>query len=300
MIYDCIIIGSGPAGMAASLYLKRAKLNILIIEKNAPGGKLLSNTMCIENYLGFRNTTGIDLVKVMYQQMRDLAIPYVFKEVVKIEKSDLFIITTRNNAVYLAKRVVFAGGSIPKQLGLDCEELYLNKGISHCALCDGDFYSGKDVAVIGNSLAALQEAFFLSKICKSVKIITNQQKLKTDNTFLDKLLATGNIEIIMNAETISLFGKDSLEGIIYRSSENELITLLVNGLFIYAGWKPSTDILRHFGVVNEKGYIIANEELETKIGGLYGAGDCLEKHLRQIITAVSDGAVVASSIIRKM
>ncbi len=298
---DVIICGSGPAGMSAALYLKRANLNILVIEKGTPGGKLIS-TALIENYPGYIENTGIDLAMIMYRQVKRNKIPYVFSEVQKIEKleEEHFIVHTKDGD-YESKMVIWAAGTIAKSIDALGEHEFVGRGISYCAICDGSFHEKQDVVVIGGGNSAFEEASYLSKICNKVTIITRGSAFKADQVLLEKAKNSPKVELITNHEVTEFSGDILLEKVTIRDClTKEIKEIAVKGAFIYIGFIPSSTILENFDVLNEEKYIIVDKNCETKVKGLFAAGDCIEKSIRQIATAVADGISCASSIIKRM
>jgi thioredoxin-disulfide reductase len=298
---DVIICGSGPAGMSAALYLKRANLDILIIEKGTPGGKLIS-TALIENYPGYIENTGIDLAMIMYRQVKRFKIPYVFSEVVQIEKveNEHFIVHTKNGD-YESKRVIWAAGTIAKSLDAEGEQEFIGRGISYCAICDGSFHENQNVVVIGGGNSALEEAIYLAKICKKVTIITRGHQFRADSVLLEKAKNSGKVDFITHHEVIKFEGENLLEQVTMRDKDTkELSVIKVKGAFIYIGFIPSSTILENFDVLNDEKYIVVDRNCETKIKGLYAAGDCIDKTIRQIATAVADGISCASAIIKRV
>ncbi len=278
-MYDVIICGSGPAGMSAALFLRRANLNILIVEKGTPGGKLIS-TALIENYPGYIENTGIDLAMIMYRQVKHFKIPYAFSEVMKIEKlgDEHFVVHTKEG-----------------------EEEYVGRGISYCAICDGSFHEKQNVVVIGGGNSAIEEALYLAKICKKVTIITRGHHFRADPVLMEKVMRANNVDLVTHHVITKFTGKDLLEQVTAkdRDSDNEIV-LNVRGAFIYVGFTPSSTLLENFDILDEDKYIIVDRNCETKVTGLYAAGDCIQKNIRQIATAVADGITCASAIVRKI
>lgn len=300
-MYDVIICGSGPAGMSTALYLKRANLNIMIVEKGTPGGKLIS-TALIENYPGYIENTGIDLAMIMYRQCKNFKIPYVFSEVQSVEKieDEHFVVHTANGD-YESKYVVWAAGTIAKLLNAKNEEEFVGRGISYCAICDGTFHYNQNVVVIGGGNSALEEALYLVKICNKITIVTRGHKFRADEVLLEKARSTSKIELIEHHETIGFEGNNLLEKVIIRDRDTgDIKELQAKGAFIYIGFTPSSTILENFDVLDNDKYIIVDRNCETKIKGLYAAGDCVEKNIRQIATAVADGISCASAIIKSI
>ncbi len=300
-MYDVIVCGSGPAGMAAAITLKRANLNIIIIEKGTPGGKL-NEAMQIENYLGFEENFGVNLALKMYKQLKGFNIPYKTAEVTKVIKQDdnNFLVYT-NDAIYETKNVIWAAGSINKKLNVENEKRFIGKGISYCAVCDGSLSLNKNVVVIGNGDSALESAIYLSRICNKITIIMRNNKLHAEEYLIDKVKNNEKIELIHNHEIVSFNGNDTLEKITIKNCLNNTIKeLLAPFAYIHIGFIPANIALEEFDILDEEKYIIVDKNGETKIKGLYAAGDCTSKEIKQIITAVYDGTICASAIIKSI
>lgn len=289
--YDVIIIGSGIAGMTAAIYLKRGGLNPLIIEENAPGGQL-NKINTIENYPGFTKIDGPTLAADIFSQVRNLEIEYLFDKVVNVDltKEEKKVVT--GGTILYCKYLVIATGRLSKKL-FSNDERYIGKGISYCALCDGNLYKGKNVAVIGGANSAIGEALYLSEICKSVSLIVRGDKLKGDKEDIDKILEKNNIKCVYNSNVTE-----------YNIENNKLVSVTldndekieIDGLFISIGSVPSADI---FDVEKDKGFIIVDENCMTNIENVYACGDVIKKGVYQLTTAASEGTIVAYNIIRK-
>ncbi len=300
-MYDVIICGSGPAGMSAALTLKRANLDIMIIEKETPGGKL-NIAMQIDNYPGCVENIGADLAIKMYKQTKKFQIPYKFSEVIKIEKraDDTFIVHTKK-ASYETKKVIWAAGSIAKLLNVRNEKEFVGRGISYCAVCDGSFYSEKEVVVIGSGNSALESALYLARICRKVTIIARGNELHAEEYLIDKVRKNHKIKILENYEITGFDGNQLLEKVcIKHVHDGSTQELFVDGAYIYIGFIPSSVILENFNILDDNKYIKVDNNCETKIKGLYAAGDCISKEIKQIITAVYDGMICASAIIKNI
>lgn len=300
-MYDVIICGSGPAGMSAALALKQANLDIMVIEKDAPGGKL-NIASKVENYPGYLESYGVDLAIKMYKQTKNLHIPYKFEEVIKLEKinDEHFIVKTNENS-YEGKRVIWAAGSIARLLNVKNEKEFLGKGISYCAICDGIFYANKDVVVIGSGNSAFGSALYLSRICNKVTIIARHNKLHASEQLINKARHNKKITIIENQEIVSFDGDELLENVVIRNAiTGEVQTIPTHGAYIYIGFIPSSAALEEYDILNPDKYIIVDQNCETKIKGLYAAGDCIQKEIRQIATAVYEGIICAASIIKNI
>lgn len=299
-MYDVIICGSGPAGMSAALFLKRANLNIMIVEKGTPGGKLIS-TVLIENYPGYIENTGIDLAMIMYRQTKKFDIPYTFAEVLRIDKVDEHFVVHTTEGDLESKMVIWAGGTVARLLNAKNEEEFIGRGISYCAICDGSFHTNQEVVVIGGGNSGLEEALYLSKICKKVTIVTRGNEFRADEVLMEKARKNEKIVLIPNHEPVEFNGGELLEQVIIKNKiTGELTSIDAKGAFIYIGFDPSSAILENFDILNEKQYIVVDRNCETKVKGLYAAGDCIDKNIRQIATAVADGISCASAIIKNI
>ena len=299
-MYDVIICGSGPAGMSAALFLKRANLNIMIVEKGTPGGKLIS-TVLIENYPGYIENTGIDLAMIMYRQTKKFAIPYTFAEVTSIEKIDDHFLVHTTEGDLESKVVIWAGGTVARLLNAKNEEEFIGRGISYCAVCDGSFHVNQEVVVVGGGNSGLEEALYLAKICKKVTIVTRGDQFRADEVLMEKARNNEKIVLVPNHEPVEFRGGELLEQVVIKNKiTDELTTLDAKAAFIYIGFDPSSSILENFDILNEKQYILVDRNCETKVKGLYAAGDCIDKNVRQIATAVADGISCASAIIKSI
>lgn len=293
MIYDLIIIGMGPAGVSAAIYAKRAGLNVLCLDKAMIGG-YVNYIDRIENYPGMV-MSGPDLAFKFYEHIKELDIEFINKEVKEVIDGDVKKVVT-NDTEYLCKNVLIATGRVPRKLGLDNEEELEGKGISHCALCDGAFYKGKVVAVVGGGDSALQETLYLSNLCEKVYLIHRRDGFRVAGSLLDKIQDKDNVVKIMNTN-ISEFGiEDGRLSTILLDSGDELD---VDGLFVYVGFVPGTKFANELGITDENGYILVNKKFETKLDGIYAVGDIIKKDIYQVSTAVGDGAVAAINIIEK-
>lgn len=289
--FDCIVIGAGIAGVTASIYLKRAGLKILLLEKKAIGGQII-NTSEIENYPTIENIDGTSFSLQLQNQIKKLEIPIEYKEVLDIQiNGDLKIVKTKDNE-YITKNIIIATGRIPRKLNLDNEDKLLGRGISYCATCDGYFYKNKKVAIIGGGNSALEAAIYLSKICNSVTVINRSEKLRADEELQNEVKLLENVKILYNEEILSLGEKDGI--LSYLTLKNNQIS--VDGLFVYIGLVPTLPFIKNIDLKLESGYIVVNQKMETNIPGIYACGDIIKKDVYQIITAASEGAIAASNI----
>ena len=294
--YDLIIIGMGPAGMSAAIYAKRNGLNVLILESVMPGG-LVNNSSEVDNYLGFYNTSGPDLVEKFTSHIKSLDINYKIKEVSEIiNLKDIKKIITKDEE-FLCKFIIIATGRSPKLLGLPNELNLLGRGISRCALCDGMFFKDKDVAVIGGGNSALEETLHLANICKKIYLIHRRDSLRGENILQDRIKSKENIEILYNSEVTKINDENELLKSIEINHEKEIN---IQGMFVYIGYVPKIDFAKGLVETNEAGYIKVNGEYETSTKGIYAIGDIIDKDYYQIVTAVSEGAIAAINISKKI
>lgn len=291
--FDCIIIGAGVAGTTSSIYLKRWNFNILLLEKNMPGG-IISNTSIIENYPGIKKIDGSTFAMNLYEQIKELDINYKYGNASEItQKNNLFIVNT-DLGNYQTKSIIIATGRTPRKLNLENEDKLIGNGISYCATCDGLLYKDKEVCVVGGGNSALEESLYLSKICKKITIINRSSKLRADEILIEKVKNTANIEVMYNSNIIKLKEKQNKLTNIIIKKENETKELLCHGLFIYIGFEPIIP-----NVLNLKlndNYIVVDEKMQTNIDNICACGDIIKKDLYQIITAAGEGATAANTI----
>lgn len=286
---NCVIIGAGPAGMNAALYLKRGGIEPIIIESDVPGGEMLK-TYKIENYLGYESIDGGELALKMSKQVKDLGVKIIRDKVVKVSSGNKFVIKCENNE-FVSDYVIVATGRIPRKLGLKNESELTGRGISYCAVCDGAFYKDKEVAIIGGGDSALTEALYLSDLCLKVYVLARKD-LRASDVLQNRVKNKDNIVILKNVEVSEILGNDKLSSILLNNGDR----LDVSGMFIAIGGNPELSFLDSLGVELVNGYIKTNDRMESNIKGLYAAGDVRYKDFYQIITAASDGAIAALSI----
>jgi thioredoxin reductase (NADPH) len=296
-IQDVAIIGAGPAGLTAAIYTSRALLSTVIIEKLGSGGQL-AVTDHIENYPGFpEGINGFELSQKMEAQAKAFGAKYEFAEVQKIEKdpsSGLFAIQT-DSSTFKAKSIIIAAGAKPKSLGVKGESGFIGKGISFCATCDGAFYRNKTVAVIGGGDSALDEGLFLTKFAQKVYIIHRRDAFRGAKILQKRVFDNPKIEIIWNSVLEEVLGDTKIRQVKVKNlKENRASALELDGLFLYIGLSPNTDFISGIEK-DEGGYILADEALQTSLPGVFAAGDCRKTLLRQVSTAVGDGAKAAYS-----
>lgn len=293
MVYDLIIVGSGPAGLSAAVYGKRAGLDLLVIEKNYMSGGQILNTYEVDNYLGMPGINGFDMGMQFREHADKLGVEHAEGEVTEIEDGKIKkVITTQGE--YEAYAVILAMGAGHAHLNVPGEERLTGRGVSYCATCDGAFYRGKTVAVVGGGDVALEDAVYLARFCEKVYLIHRRDEFRGAMILQKQVEALENIEVLYSHTVQEICGEDSVTHLVIEDVKaKEQRELQVNGIFIAVGIVPGTDWVPQWIEKDEKGYIVAAEEGETSATGIYAAGDIRTKELRQIITAVSDGANAA-------
>ena len=290
-MYDVIIIGMGPAGMNAALYAKRSGLNVLILEKSIPGG-LINITNKVENYLGNGISTGKELVEKMLEHIKNFDIEYKRESVSEIINEEKIKIVKTNKSEYKAKALILASGRVPKKGDNEKITKLEGKGISYCAVCDAPFYKDKTVGIIGGGNSAFDEGLYISDFAKKLYMFIRSDEIKADEIFVNKAKKKENIEILLNSNVTDLIEKDGKLSAVEINGKEKID---VDGLFLYIGYSPSTNYFKDLNITDETGYIIVNEKMETKIPGIFAAGDIIKKDIYQIITAASDGSIAALS-----
>lgn len=293
-IYDCIIIGAGPAGLTSAIYLLRAGKNVLILEKSTIGGGIASTPM-IENYPGCARVSGEQLADNLFAQVTDFGGNLEVWEVKKIEEDGDHYKLVTDGPDFFAKTIIIATGTTWRRLGLPNEENLIGHGISFCVTCDGAFYKDQTVAIIGGGNTAVTNALELSEICKKLIVVQNLADLTGENILNEKLKAKENVEIIYNATVKELIGEDELKGIVINTPDGEQ-KIDVDGMFISIGLVPQTDFVKDSITLNKFNYIDAVENCNTNLKGVFVAGDVRNKAYHQITTATSDGTVAALEV----
>lgn len=294
--YDLVVIGAGPAGLTAAIYGVRANLRVLLLDQLAPGGQII-NTNEIENYPGVGKVNGAQLALQMFEHATELGVEFDYKTVTKVEVKDgiKMIHTEESEEVIEALTVIVATGTRPRTLNVPGEEDFTGSAISWCAICDGAKYRDKDVVIIGGGNSAVDEGTYLATITKSLTIITDFD-LTADPVSCDYLRNLPNVTVHPYKTVTEFVGEDGgLVGVKFKDKETGDNEQLVecDGVFEYIGAVPSTDAIKDLGITESHGFIEANERMETGIPGVFGAGDCISKHLRQVVTATADGAIAA-------
>ena len=296
-MYDVVVIGAGPAGITAGIYAKRANLNVVIIEKNAPGGQMI-NTGEIENYPGYAKIGGADLSMEMFNHSLSLNLEYIFGEVKEIKDGYIKEVIL-NNQVLKTKSIIIATGAVPRRLGIENEDMLAGRGISWCAICDGPFYKGKDVIIVGGGNSAVEEGTYLSTLANSVIFVQNLAEFTADKKAVEILLKRDNVKVFYNSVVKRfLVNEDStFKGAEILINDKEVKTLLADGAFIFIGLEPATKLFEDLGILDKYKYIITNELMETNKEGIYAIGDVRKKQIRQIVTATNDGAIAVQNLL---
>lgn len=298
MIYDVLIIGAGPAGITAGIYAKRANLKVAMFEKDTPGGQL-SKYNEIENYTGAKKVAGYELATMMIDHAYDLDIEVIYDEVSQVEiDGDIKKLKTPNKT-YETKAVIIATGNVPRRLGVENEDALAMNGISWCAICDGPLYKDRKVVVIGGGNSAVEEASYLATLATHVTVVQNLPTLTADPKAQDILQSKKNVDFHYGS-VVSKFLKDDdgLTGVVIKNEDGKETTIDADGVFEYVGLIPVTDMVKDLGITNKYGYVEANEKMETKIPGIYAAGDVIVKQIRQVVTATADGAIAVQNCLR--
>ena len=295
-IYQVVIIGGGPAGLTAGLYCARSRLNTLLIEKGVIGGQI-TNAERVENYPGFpKGISGIELGQLIHEQATSYGLETLLAEVTKVVPSQRHNLVSTSEGDFVAESIIIASGSQFRKLGVPGEDKFVGKGVSYCATCDGPLFKGKTVAVIGGGDAAVTEALYLSKFASSVKGIHRRSQLRASKIFQERAMAEPRIEFIWDAVVTQIEGDGVVKQLMLKNIKTaKIITLELAGVFVAIGSEPNSTQWRGLLPLDEGGYIITNELMETKIPGIFAAGDIRHNSARQAITAAGDGATAAIS-----
>lgn len=297
-MYDLIIIGSGPAGLSAAVYGRRAGLNLLIIEEKPMSGGQVLNTYEVDNYLGMPGMNGFDMgtkfkehADLMGAEFRTASVTAIRDEGAKK------IVETADGTSYEARAMILATGAEHAALGVPGEEEYKGRGVSYCATCDGAFFKGRDVAVVGGGDTAVEDAVYLSRMCRKVYLIHRRDSLRAARSLQEKLMSCSNVEILWSRTVSAVSGSELVESVKLRHvAAHKEENLAVEGVFIAAGMHPNTEAFRDSVDCDERGYVIAGEDCATSTPGIFAAGDIRTKRVRQIITAVADGACAVAAV----
>lgn len=295
-MYDLIILGAGPAGLTAGIYAARGGLNAVIVESKAVGGQA-ALTAEIENYPGFASISGYELVSLMQAQCEALGVSFVFDAPVTLAlEGGVKRVETAYSGTLEARAVILATGALPRTLGIERESELMGGGVSYCATCDGAFFRGKPVAVVGGGNTAVEDALYLEKFASEVYLIHRRDALRADAILADRVKNSG-VHIVWDSVVTALEGDKKLQSVTLKNVKSgDTSSLAVNGLFVAVGQKPATEGLT--GVELDGGYIVTDSEMRTSLPGVFAAGDVRKKTLRQVVTAAADGAVAAESAIK--
>jgi len=294
-VRDLIIIGAGPAGMSAGIYAARSTLSPLIIESQMPGGQV-ALTDFIENYPAFPNgMSGQELTKLMEEQCNNFNVEFMnFVQVDFVEKENKIFKLKTNQGDFFAKTVIVATGASPAELGIPGEREFKGRGVSYCATCDGPLFKDKDILVVGGGDSAVQEAIYLTKFVSSLKIVHRRDKLRARKMLQEKAIKNPKIDILWNSNLLEIKGKDLVERVvIFNNKTNQKREIRIDGVFMYVGFKPNSSLVKNLVEMDKLGRIITDHKMRTSTTGLFAAGDVRNTPLRQVVTAVSDGAIAA-------
>ncbi|BBF44376.1 thioredoxin reductase [Lachnospiraceae bacterium KM106-2] len=298
--YDLIIVGSGPAGLSASIYARRAEISTLVIEKSPMSGGQIVNTYEVDNYPGIPEISGFDLAMKFRKHSDALGATFVEGDVVqfRVEDQNKYI-TLGNGDTYRCKAIIIATGAVSRHLNIPGEDRLSGMGVSYCATCDGAFFRNKIVAVVGGGDTALEDAIFLSRLCAKVYIIHRRHEFRAVKSLCSSVEKASNIEVMWNSKVKEIRGEEQVESLLIQNIVTEENNILqINGLFIAIGTVPNSELYRDIVSVDNSGYIIAGEDCRTNVPGIFAAGDIRTKQLKQVITAAADGANAITSVER--
>ncbi len=295
-IYDVVIIGVGPAGMTAAVYASRANLSTIMIERGIPGGQM-ANTEEVENYPGFETILGPELSTKMFEHAKKFGAEYVYGDVTEIIDGEEYKTIKAGAKEYKTRSIIITTGAEYKKMGVPGEKELGGRGVSYCAVCDGAFFKQKNLVVVGGGDSAVEEGVYLTRFAEKVTIVHRRDKLRAQKILQDRAFANEKIDFIWNHTVKQINEKDGKVGSVtlvstVDGSEQEFAT---DGVFVYIGMVPLTQPFKDLGIVNEHGYIVTNDKMETSVKGIFAAGDVREKMLRQIVTATGDGSIAAQS-----
>ncbi|NLF39697.1 thioredoxin-disulfide reductase [bacterium] len=297
-MYDCVIIGGGPAGLAAGLYVARARLNALLVDRSAPGGQLLL-TETVENYPGFvEPINAYDLIQQMVDQCKRFDLQFAQKSItgIAVRPDGLHQLETTDGRL-VSRTTVLCTGAVPRRLDVPGEKEFSGKGVSYCATCDGAFFRGKRVAVIGGGDTAVEEGVFLTRFCEKVTIIHRRTELRAQKVLQERAFANPKIEFILGAVPVEIIGDTSVKGLRIKDTKTGAVsTLDVPGVFIFVGYLPQTDIVAGLVKLDESKHILTDDYMQTSVPGLFCAGDVRRSPLKQIATAVGEGAIAGWAV----
>jgi len=291
-VYDVIIIGAGMAGLTAAIYARRANKTVLILEGKVEGGQIIT-TFLVGNWPGEPGISGVDLMKKIYHHANNLGAETAYEKVVEVKDlGDLKEIKTDEGS-YKARAVIIATGTESRKMEVSRESEFEGRGVFYCATCDGAFYEGKDVIVVGGGNSALYSALYLAGIAKKVYVIHRREDFRADAMLVDKVRAKGNVEFVMGSRPVEILGEEVLTGLVVENLAGEKREIPATGVFVAVGRDPETKVFEGLVEMDENGYIVAGEDCKTSVPGIFVAGDCRTKGFRQLVTAAADGAIAA-------
>lgn len=287
---DTVIIGAGPAGMTAGIYAARAELSHVVLESGLMSGGQIINTSEVDNYPGLKGIGGFDLAMKFREHCDQCGVSFRDGMVTEVIKQDNgFLVSLESGEAYSTKTVLFATGAKHRKLSIPGEEEFTGSGVSYCATCDGAFFRGKEVAVVGGGDVAIEDALFLARLCKKVYLVHRRDEFRAAKTLVNRLRDCENVSFVLNATPVRIVGNEHVESLLVKTGEGEK-ELPVSGVFIAVGMIPNTELLKNLVSLNEAGYVPAGEDCRTEVPGIFVAGDLRTKHLRQVVTAAADGA----------
>ena len=291
-MYDTIIIGAGPAGMTAALYAARSNLKVALLEAGIPGGQM-NNTADVENYPGYALISGPELAEKMFEPLENLGVEHVFGHVQRIEDQGDFKKVITEDEVYESKTVIIATGAFHRQLNVPGEAEFNSRGVSYCAVCDGAFFRDEDLLVVGGGDSAVEEAIFLTQFAKSVTIVHRRDQLRAQKVLQDRAFANEKISFVWDSVVEAIHGNErKVTGVTFKNIKTgETSQADFGGIFIYVGLDPVSEFVADLGIRDESGWIVTDDHMKTSVAGIYAIGDVRQKDLRQITTAVGDGAI---------
>ena len=292
---DCVIVGAGIAGMTAAIYLKRANVDFVIIEKDTPGG-VMNRTSKIENYPGVLDTDGVTIAMNVYQQIKDLEVEYVYGSVQKIKEKDSNKIVITDQEEIETKTIILASGRVPRKLGVAGEEQLIGKGISWCAICDGAFYKNKDVAIIGSGNSAFEEAIYLAPIARKIYLLFDQKNCNVEEELQKKVFDLKNLVKKPNLTIKEFIKEEMLKGIILSNDEK----LDVEGVFVFTGYDPILKCIDELNIKSDNNYLVVDSQMRTSVKGIYACGDVIKKDVYQLTTAVGEASIAAIFVKRDL
>lgn len=295
-IYDVIIAGAGPAGMTAAVYAARSNMDTLMIERGVPGGQI-ANTEAVENYPGFESILGPDLANKMFNHAKKFGTQYAYGNIKEIRDGKDFKTVDCGSKSYKGRTVIITTGAEYRKLGVPGEKELAGRGVSYCAVCDGAFFKGKNLAVIGGGDSAVEEGTYLTRFAAKVTIIHRRDQLRAQKILQNRAFNNEKVDFIWDTVCTEINGKDGKVASLTLKNKKtgEVTDFPVDGVFIYVGMHPLTEVVEKLGITDEHGYISTNDQMETRIPGIYAAGDVRQKNLRQIVTATGDGSIAADN-----